>query len=188
MSARFLVLDGLKIDGYRYNPVYRGTFRAGPAPYDAYGNDHPVNVAFRIYLESQDEGVLYDFEVARSVCDAFCEAGEQFEVVEALSDIASVHVGERLLGFDISLGLYFSLLSWGLQNIAFAPVPHHIDVLTSILYDLFRPQLNKYGLFNTRSVAERCLSAMKALQTIYPGLYENSLEAFEVVGLLHRHP
>jgi len=170
-------------------PNYRGTYRAHPTFCDALPTDYEINRLFFWFLEEGGElGVVSNLSKAlrfAELWNARLSAPDLFEVVEVTDGQTSSETDTRLMGFDISAGYNYSLLSWGLQ------VPkgvQRLDWRIQNLYELmsryYRPQLNANGLFETADEAASCLGTLKALQGYSPDLFESGdLGEFRVNGL-----
>jgi len=187
---KFLALDASK----RHEPFsYRGTDRSKPDYVDYLDISHPINQMWLEYIEkaaSLSYG-LDDLAELQNVIDQYAKLSppQQFELVEATENNEPPKVGTKLLGFDLSLLFDYSLLSWGLEICS-----EHADdrgnatykiirPLICLIRNYFKPQLNRWGLFDARDEAQACLDCMMALQKIHPNLWEADEDIFYVVGV-----
>lgn len=173
--------------------AYRGTYRAPPSYVDEVDRQHSVNQAFIWYSqEGYRDGAVHDLEKARKLVEEYrrLEPPRLFEIVAVTRNEELPRIRSQFLGYDISAGYYYSLLSWGLRYDREPPATMKEDDAYHILRPLlrlaqahFRPQLNSNGLFVSYDTAQFCLDCLMALQEIRPGLWENEEVEFEVVGL-----
>ncbi len=185
--ANLLILDGPLWPKLRPNPRYRGTCRMSTMHFDNLPEEHEANKLFHWFLEEGGElGVVHNEKKAYRLCElANLYTREQsYEVIEAVEPNSTpIHAGE-FLGFDISCGLNNSLLWWGLTPSVSEQECASERVLANIVFSFFSEKLNDNGLFTEIVVANRCRSALLALQAIEPNLLEGgSLEKFQIVGL-----
>ena len=181
-----------------FSESYRGTYRNPPHYHDDVPSDHRVNQLFLWYCaEGGELGVVHTLNKASEFVKALREPkfAEAYELIAITKGQSSPINDGEFLGFDVSASYYYSLLSWGLDfdhimsNSSLADAS--ITILKPILKLLsahFGVQLNDYGLFQQREVAEFCMECMLALQHIHPGLWENEQVAFEVVGVWRLSP
>jgi hypothetical protein len=110
---------------------------------------------------------------------------DRFEVVEVTDGELAPATRGTLIGFDISAGYNYSLLSWGLDIPSSASkLDWRVRDLSELLCSHYAPLLNSNGLFDTARIALSCLSSMKALQGFSPNLFESGgLSEFKVTGV-----
>jgi hypothetical protein len=184
---KLLILDGPREP--RSALWYRGTYRAHPTHCDALSDTDEINILFSWFIEEGGElGVVSDCKKAlrfAELWNARLTIEKHFEVVEVTNGEAAPEVGGSSVGFDISAGYNYSLLSWGLEVPAgMREIDWRVRDLYNLLSRHYRPQLNSRGLFDTAEIAGLCLSSLKALQGFHPNLFESgSLEEFRVTGL-----
>ncbi len=99
-------------------------------------------------------------------------------------------INTEFLGYDLSNGLHFSLLTQGLSLSKEQQARWSDDEKLSVLFPLFRliethfaPRLNAHLLFDAYEDTKRCLECMLSLQTLYPNLWESDTACFEIVAL-----
>jgi hypothetical protein len=182
-----LILDGA-IDT-RYNPLYRGTYRAHPTHCDSVTDDEEINQLFLWFIETGGQlGVVHDLSKAlrfAELWNARLPEADRFEVVEAtLGNNPPLTIG-TFMGFDLSSGYNNSLLSTGLElSTALNKLPEPIRNLCALVSVHYAPLLNRQGLFETFEVASSCLRSMVALQDLSPNLFEGGdLREFRPVAL-----
>ena len=170
-------------------PTYRGTYRAHPTYCDALPPTHEINTLFSWFVDEGGElGVVSDLQRALRFAQLWntrLPEQKHFEVVEVTNGAATPKTLGSLMGFDISAGYNYSLLSWGLEVPKSA---QELDWRVRDMYELlsrhYRPQLNSLGLFETEEIAALCLRSLRALQGFCPSLFESgNLEEFQVTGL-----
>lgn len=185
-----LILNGDRSFGRPHAVGYRGTCRAHPFHLDELPDDHQANQAFFWFLEEGGEaGVVHNLSRARWLAKAYrcVNQAYSFEVVEAVAPSKSSSTGGQFLGFDLSAGLNYSLLWWGL-HISGPHAPGRartpIDALAELIEVHFQPRLNANVLFHDLDDAQRCCDSMLALQALKPNLFENpEHSAFSPVAL-----
>ena len=176
-------------------PAYRGTERTTPFYHEELEEEHEVNQAFFWYCsEGGEEGLVYDLVKAKELVRAYrqLDPPQYFEVVTVNTRLTPPNEGvqSQFLGFDLSAGYRYSLLSWGLE-IDRQPLPdlpeddpyRTLQPLLRLVKSFFQKQLNSNGLFSDFHTANFCLECMMALQKIRPGIWENEDVEFEVVDL-----
>ena len=136
--------------------------------------------------------MIHDLEKAKAMAAAYALAcpDQHYEIVEATYDSPPETQSNQLLGYDLSAGYGFSLLSWGL-DIGRKPVDdlpsddplRILQPLICLVREFFQPQLNESGLFDDQEMANFCLRCMMALQQVRPSLWEDEEVVFELVGL-----
>jgi hypothetical protein len=181
-----------------YTSVYRGTDRPTIYYQSTSDENHEVNRAFLWYCrEGGQLGVVHDLAKAREVVEACrrLDPPQYFEVIEVTTENRPPTIGGSFLGFDLSSGYHYSLLSWGLEidrpSLENTPEDDPLWIIQPLLHLIkkhFQPQLNSNGLFDEYDTARLCLDCMMALQSIRPGLWENEEVKFEVVGLWRVFP
>ncbi len=185
----FLILDGPPDLRPGRNPLYRGTCRAHPSHCDELPDDHEINTLFFWFLEEGGElGVVQNASKAIRFAELWnkhLKETDRFEVVEVTDGEANLQSSGRFIGFDLSAGYNNSLLSWGLKQFAAAnKLTEPVRSLCDLLVRHYAPQLNGQGLFQTIEIASLCIRDMRALQTIFPNLFEGGdLSEFKPVGL-----
>jgi hypothetical protein len=183
-----LLILGHNLNPKRRHIPYRGTYRSHPTYCRQVSEDHEVNQAFLWFCqEGGESGVIHDLNRAKSLIRTYHQISppQEFDLVQVLEPGDSPVSGSEQLGYDLTKGYSFSLLSWGLD---FSST--HLDRpreslkhLLKLLSEHFRPKLNTFGLFDTASEAQFCLACMMALQDCYPALWEDSSSVFEVKRL-----
>ncbi len=178
---------------YSSSPSYRGTYRSTPHYVDNAGPEHEVNQLFRWYCdEGGDLGVVHELEKARKLVAAYSrlDPPQHLEIIEVTTDSREPEVGGEFLGYDLSAGFNYSLLSWGLEidreppaELSRKDAPWVLQPLLRLTKRYFQPQLNTNGLFEDYNTAQFCLDCMMALQKLRPGLWENEQVVFEIVGV-----
>lgn len=182
----------LKFEPNQNPPMYRGMDRATPTYYAGGNEEHPANQLFFWYLQQGGQsGVIHDIEHAAKLLEAYSKLDppQYFEVIEITTHNKPPTLGGELLGFDLASGSY-SLLGWGLEIDRKLPLTmpqtdlyRVIFPLLTLVKEYFQPRLNQNGLFREYATATFCLECMIALQTIRPGLWEDSHTEFQVVGI-----
>jgi hypothetical protein len=184
-----LILDGPRNQRAGYNPLYRGTYRAHATHCDALPEDHEINKLFFWFLDEGGElGVVRDLSKAlrfAELWNARLTEKDRFEVVEVTDGNTHPETNGKFIGFDLSAGYNYSLLSWGLkQFLGVNQLPEPIRELCDLMSRHYAPQLNAQGLLQTFEVASLCLRSMIALQDLSPNLFEGGdLRDFQPVGL-----
>lgn len=176
-----------------HRQAYRGTDRMTPFYCERLAPDDEPNRLFFWYCSEGGElGVVHNFEKAKELVTVYrhLDPPQDFEIVEVVTGNSSPQSTGEFLGFDLSAGYSFSLLSWGLdldqklsQELLDDNARQVLFPLLLLIKSFFQPQLNNNGLFNDYDTANFCLACMMALQKIYPGLWENEQVEFEVIGL-----
>jgi len=184
---RFLIFGINMIDGYDH---YKGTYRTSPYYVDELPEDSEANQIFLWYIGTGDElEFINDIDKAKKIVEVYknLTPPQIFEVVRVLEVNESPPENEEFLGFDLSCGYFYSLLSWGLDIELEGEEEDRLLKQISPLMDLvkkhFKPLLNKNSLFDDSETAKFCLECLMALQDIVPGLFENEEVIFEVIGL-----
>ena len=108
-----------------------------------------------------------------------------FEVIEVTEGNAASEGQGTFIGFDLSAGYNNSLLWCGLNSGgSLEGIPQSVRDMWNSLRDLYAPQLNKNGLFQTFQLASECLRSMTALQDLSPNFFEGGdFGSFRVTGL-----
>jgi hypothetical protein len=173
---------------------YQGTDKIPPHYVDGLPEEAEVNRLFLWYCEEGGEsGLVHNLSAARQLVQAYhgLKPPEFFDILEVSIDPAHKSDG-RFLGYDLSAGYVYSLLSWGLVLQRETGQPGESDgngshfaiqPLLRLVEEHFGKKLNSYGLFDEHEDARFCLNTMMALQSIVPGLWENEEVTFDVVGL-----
>lgn len=195
----FLVLGRNEL-GEKGAPNYRGTAREWPSYAESLPEDAEYNTFFLSYCEVEGEaGIFTDLSRARQMLTLLERHlhRRDFELVEVVTLSAESVSGGALLGYDLSAGMTYSVLSWGLKLADDSPVepessggPEPLAALCTLIERHFRPRLNENGLFPDAEVASFCLRCMLALQELYSNLWENDevTSALEVVAVYHVDP
>jgi hypothetical protein len=175
------------LDGYEH---YKGTYRMNPGYIEELPEDSEVNQLFSWYMEVGGEfHIINDIEKAKKIFELYknLTPPQIFEVVRLLEVNETPPGNEEFLGYDLSCGYFYSLLSWGLDIEIEGEEEDRLLKQISPLMDLvkkhFKPLLNKNCLFYDSETAKFCLECLMALQDIVPGLFENEEIIFEVIGL-----
>ena len=184
---RLLILGTNVIDGYDH---YKGTYRTSPYYVEELPEDSEVNKLFFWYIGDGDElEIISDINKAKKIVELYRNLSppQLFEVVRVLELNEIPPENEEFLGYDLSCGYYYSLLSWALdienKGEEEDRVLKQISPLLNLVKKNFKPLLNKNCLFDDAETAKFCLECLMALQDIRPGLFENEEALFEVVGL-----
>ena len=180
------------------NSMYRGTDRTAPFYNDKLDENHKVNQAFLWYCaEGGEFGIVSDLTKAEDLVNLYYQLTppQYFEVVELTEKNQPPVTKGVFLGFDLSAGFNYSLLSWKLEFDQYIPagLPENdlfftLKPLLYLIKDFFQPKLNENGLFNDYDTAAFCLECMMTLQKLRPGLWENEDIEFEIVGLWKVYP
>lgn len=183
----------LKCISSKESSQYRGTERITPYHIDELGDEHKVNKAFLEYCsEGNEYGIVHNLTKAKELIEVYrqLDPPQHFEIVEVTADKYPPETQSKFLGFDLSSGYHYSLLSWGLDIDREPPDDMAIDdkfltlqPLLRLTKKYFQPRLNLSGLFEDYDTANFCLECMLAMQKIRPGLWENDEVKFEVIGL-----
>lgn len=184
---RFTILGTNMIDGYDH---YKGTYRTSPDYIEKLPEDSEVNKFFSWYMEVGGEfHIINDIEKAKKIVELYknLTPPQILEVIRILEVNETPPGNEEFLGYDLSCGYFYSLLSWGLDIELEGEEEDRLLKQISPLMDLvkkhFKPLLNKNCLFDDSETAKFCLGCLMALQDIVPGLFENEEVIFEVIGL-----
>jgi hypothetical protein len=151
-------------------PHYRGVYRCGPVYLDALPVNAAANLAWRRYVSELGEKVPTE-ATAVELADALAAAGQSFDIVhlDVCTDVPASMELESLLGFDVTMRGWFSLLSWGLHWEQETPP---LGPLLKLIEAYFRPRLNEFGLFANWLDARRFLEVAQALAALSPGVWE----------------
>jgi len=186
---KFLILDGVRDPRMLNAPNYRGTYRAHPTHCDTLPEADEINVLFSWFIEEGGElGVVSDIQKAlrfAQLWNAYLSEPRHFEVVEVADGSTASEAHGTLMGFDISAGYNYSLLSWGLEvPMSAQELDWRVRDLYELLSRCYRSLLNSRGLFETPELAGLCLRSLRALQGFCPNLFESgNLDEFQVTGL-----
>jgi hypothetical protein len=141
------------------------------------------------FLEEGGElGVVHTLSKARRLAELWNvrSANTFFEVVEVSDRAFSEATGVRL-GFDLSAGYNNSLLTTGLARFVLPAgmIEKSMETAWDQLTRRFAPLLNDKGLFENAAVAQECLVAMEAIQSLSPNFFEggNNLDCFQPVAI-----
>ncbi|MCG3136726.1 MAG: hypothetical protein HJJLKODD_00562 [Phycisphaerae bacterium] len=174
----------------KQNIIYRGTSRSTPYHCDHMPNTHDANQAFIWFIENSDEStIVHDLQRAKELVASYQKLNppHYFEIIEICRFGSEPTVDSKLLGYDLSLHAYSSLLERGLnfKEQSNDKSLSHVHPLLKLIQSQFQPLLNKNGLFSDFSTAKWCLDCMILAQQIHPNLWEheNCLDFFEVVSL-----
>ncbi len=186
---KLLILDGPRAPQGVECPNYRGTYRAHPTFCEASSEHDEINRLFFWFLESGGElGVVGDITKALRFAELWNirMAGKgSFEVIEVIEGNAVPESQGRCIGFDLSAGYNNSLLWCGLKfGGSLEGIPQPVRDMWNSLRDLYAPQLNRNGLFQTCEIASECLRSMRALQDLSPNFFEGGeFGSFQVTAL-----
>jgi len=178
-----------------YSPDYRGTDRPSPCYQEHLGADHPLNQCFLRYVNSVHGNYrfVHDLDLARSLVRLYggLTPPHHFEIVEAVLGTGVPQLGGECIGYDISLCCGQSILPWAFRQTALnggsvrvsSGNPVH-DALVSLWVELFRPSLNRNGLFADRTTAEWCHRMAEAIiRRIGIDAFDMPEGELEIVGL-----
>lgn len=189
MVELLILGDGTKAD----SPKYRGVDRSTPYYVDGLHDDAPVNQAFLRYVEdSGQSGIIHDLDFAKELVKLYASLSppQHFEIIEATMMNHPPKCGREFLGFDLSAGYHYSLLSWGLEIDRPSISGMHSDAellsiepLLKLVKSTFQSMLNDNGLFESTESSIYCLECLIALQNCRPQLFEDPSVVFQVVGL-----
>lgn len=165
-----------------HNKTYRGTYRYGPTYVDALPSTDPINQLFLKYADNEDR--FRDVEDALKLAALYEHVGKEFNVVGVTEiNTPSEDTSSNLLGFDVSLGGWWSTLSWGL-------IWEQVDLPTKPILDLiglfFRPILNGAGLFSLWEDARFFLDVIRSVSSLAPGTFESeeNIVALQITQLV----
>ena len=180
------------------NGSYKGTYRDRPHYADEFPDDHPVNQAFfwsiqkdpRLSEEEVELDAMRNLTKAKGLIATYkWHTGEEFDLVEVTRGNEQPEAGGEFLGFDLSRGIFNSLLWYGLEVCYQQPgawdaeredILRLIQPLVCLVEAYYKPRLNANGLFED---AQSCLDCMTSIQTIGPDWFESGENNFEVVGI-----
>jgi hypothetical protein len=164
-------------------PHYRGTYRAGPAYVEGLPDSAIPNRAFLQYSRQGEK--LDSRDLALQLAAVFRQAGQALDVIGIEEATCSPPAAvEGQLGFDVSLGGWYSLLSWGLTWSGDVQPPAQVRPLLALIERYFRPRLNAHGLFARWEDARFFLDVTENLSALVPGLWESpGHDRFAIVQL-----
>ncbi len=173
------------------SPNYRGTYREEPTFQDGLPETALINQGFLAYLQYYTDDKVVSKEQAIALAKLYQERGHIFEVVGYEVCQTEERMDENevalLLGYDINIGLNWSLLFQGLTWKTFLPPQ---GPLLQLIERYFKPRLNANGLFGCFSDAQFFTDVIKSYSEVFPGSFESEqgISAMHITRLVHIYP
>jgi hypothetical protein len=182
------------------NAAYKGVYRDPPPYADHLADAHPVNQAWQWWLnesssDAEEHGLIRDLDRARSLVETYKQyLGETLDVIELCIDDEEPAGGGVLLGYDIELGFYNSLLWDGVRVCAdedafggYSPDLRttfaNLRPLSCLVEIYFQPRLNENGLFGESDTAKHFVECINSIESFVPDYFEQPPHEWQVIAV-----
>lgn len=169
---------------------FRGISRPEPFYIKRLGENHALNQAVNWYIENSDErGFHEDYAKCLNLVEQYArlDSPHCFELIEITLNNSSPMRATEFLGYDLVHLYKNSLLECGLSfdHLTYAKDPSLSTIISlfHLIEALFKPQLNRHGLFDNYEVARFCLHMILTVQKNHPRTSRESDEQYHVLGL-----